>query len=150
MLVGVGNYLHFSAPRGSLGWLLLVLYAACVGQYLGDHALGGYLSGFVGAIVMTPVAYLVARRPSGPPVLVSFLPAFRLLVPGALGLIGVTEYLGQDPTARVQDFLALSARWWPLALASSPAIRSAAPWRGHLAGFRSSDSAEARPQWSGS
>jgi hypothetical protein len=34
---------------------------------LGDQALGGYLSGFVGAIVMTPVAYIVERRPSGPP-----------------------------------------------------------------------------------
>jgi uncharacterized membrane protein YjjB (DUF3815 family) len=36
---------------------------------------------------------------------VSFLPAFWLLVPGALGLVGVTEYLGQDPLAGVQDFL---------------------------------------------
>ena len=45
---------------------------------------------------MTPVAVLVARRRSGPPVLVSFLPAFWLLVPGALGLIGVTKYLGDD------------------------------------------------------
>jgi hypothetical protein len=33
------------------------------------------------------------------------LPAFWLLVPGALGLIGVAEYLGQDPLAGVQDFL---------------------------------------------
>jgi uncharacterized membrane protein YjjP (DUF1212 family) len=105
LLVGIGNYLYFSAPGGSLGWLLLVLYAAWIGQYLGDQALGGYLSGFVGAIVMTPVAYIVERRPSGPPALVSFLPAFWLLVPGALGLIGVAEYLGQDPLAGVQDFL---------------------------------------------
>lgn len=81
-----------------------MLYAAWVGQYLGDQAVGGYLSGFVGAMVMTPVAYIVERQPSGPPALVSFLPAFWLLVPGALGLIGVTEYLGQDP-AGVQDFL---------------------------------------------
>lgn len=53
LLVGIGNYLYFSAPGGSLGWLLLVLYAAWIGQYLGDQALGGYLSGFVGAIVTT-------------------------------------------------------------------------------------------------
>jgi hypothetical protein len=32
-----------------------------IGQYLGDQALGGYLSGFVGAIVMTPVAYIVEQ-----------------------------------------------------------------------------------------
>jgi hypothetical protein len=45
LLVGIGNHLHFSAPHGSLRWLLVVLYAAWVGQVLGDQALGGYLSG---------------------------------------------------------------------------------------------------------
>jgi uncharacterized membrane protein YjjB (DUF3815 family) len=105
LIVGIGNYLHFSAPPRSFGWLCLVLYAAWIGQYLGEQAFGGYLSGFVGGIVMTPVAYLVERQPSGPPALVSFLPAFWLLVPGALGLIGVTEYLGSDAVAGVQDFL---------------------------------------------
>jgi uncharacterized membrane protein YjjP (DUF1212 family) len=105
LIVGVGSYLYHSAPPRSLGWLCLVLYAGWIGQYLGDQAFGGYLSGFVGAIVMTPVAYLVERRPSGPPALVSFLPAFWLLVPGALGLIGVTEYLGTEALAGIQDFL---------------------------------------------
>ena len=75
------------------------------GQYLSDQAFCGYLSGFVGGLVVTPAAYVVARRPPGPPALVSFLPAFWLLVPGALGLIGVTEYLGKDALAGVQDFL---------------------------------------------
>lgn len=135
-------------PGGSLGWLLLVLYAAWIGQYLGGLALGGYLSGFVGAIVMTPVAYLVQRRPSGPPALVSFLPAFWLLVPGALGLIGVAEYLGQDPWRGSRTSSPPSAPWWPSALASSAAIRSTARWHGHLAGFRSSDPAEGRPDGS--
>jgi uncharacterized membrane protein YjjB (DUF3815 family) len=105
LIVGVGSYLYHSAPPRSLGWLCLVLYAGWIGQYLGDQAFGGYLGGFVGAIVMTPVAYLVERRPSGPPALVSFLPAFWLLVPGALGLIGVTEYLGTEALAGIQDFL---------------------------------------------
>jgi uncharacterized membrane protein YjjB (DUF3815 family) len=75
LLVGIGSYLYFSAPGGSLGWPLLVLYAAWIGQYLGDQALGGYRSGFVGAIAMTPVACIVERRPSGPPALVSFRPS---------------------------------------------------------------------------
>jgi uncharacterized membrane protein YjjB (DUF3815 family) len=46
---------------------------------------------------MTPAARLVARAPNGPPAPVSVLPAFWLLVPGALGLLGVTKYLGADP-----------------------------------------------------
>jgi uncharacterized membrane protein YjjB (DUF3815 family) len=45
---------------------------------------------------MTPVAVFVARQRTGPPALVSFLPAFWLLVPGALGLIGVANVLEGD------------------------------------------------------
>jgi len=44
----------------------------------------------------TPVAVLVARQQSGPPAIVCFLPAFWLLVPGALGLVGVASVLGGD------------------------------------------------------
>jgi uncharacterized membrane protein YjjP (DUF1212 family) len=105
LAVGVGSYLHHSAPPRSLGWLCLVLYAGWIGQYLGSEIFGSYLSGFVGAIVMTPLAYLVERLPSGPPALVSFLPAFWMLVPGALSLTGITEYLGHDAAAGIQDLL---------------------------------------------
>ncbi|HVW48247.1 MAG TPA: threonine/serine exporter family protein [Solirubrobacterales bacterium] len=89
---GVGVWIYFSGP--SLFWLCVVLYAAWVGQVIGDQLFGAYVSAFCGALVMTPVAYLVERQASGPPALVTFLPAFWLLVPGALGLVGVTELLG--------------------------------------------------------
>lgn len=105
LVVGAGTYWYHSAPRRSLPWLLLVLAAAWIGQFIGNQIFGGYLSGFFGALAMTPVAYFVERRPSGPPALVSFLPAFWLLVPGALGLIGVTEYLDQDTLAAAEDLL---------------------------------------------
>jgi hypothetical protein len=69
--------LDFSAPGGSLGWLLLVLYAAWIGQYLGDQALGGYLSGVVSdrvhpsrrmarAIVFAKLAGRESRPPRRP------------------------------------------------------------------------------------
>jgi uncharacterized membrane protein YjjP (DUF1212 family) len=103
LIVGVGTYLYHSAPHRSLPWLLVVLTVAWIGQFIGNQLFGGYLSGFFGALAMTPVAYFVERRPSGPPALVSFLPAFWLLVPGALGLIGVTEYLDQDTIAAAED-----------------------------------------------
>jgi uncharacterized membrane protein YjjB (DUF3815 family) len=54
---------------------------------------------------MTITARLVERTRFGPPALVSFLPGFWLLVPGALGLIGVTEYMASGPIVGVQDFL---------------------------------------------
>lgn len=45
---------------------------------------------------MAPVAMLAARQPSGPPTLITFLPGFWLLVPGAMGLAGVTGLLDED------------------------------------------------------
>ena len=35
----------------------------------------------------------------------TFLPAFWLLVPGAIGLIGLTKFLGNPATAVVQDLI---------------------------------------------
>jgi uncharacterized membrane protein YjjB (DUF3815 family) len=45
---------------------------------------------------MSPVAAYISLRRSGPPMQVSFLPAFWLLVPGALGLVGLTQLLGAN------------------------------------------------------
>ncbi|GAA2716406.1 MULTISPECIES: threonine/serine exporter family protein [Actinoplanes] len=116
LVVGIGDFLLLAGPRRSLGWLLLVLYAGWAGQYLGNLVLGGYLSGFVGGLVLTVVAYLVERLPSGPPALVSFLPGFWLLVPGALTLIGLTEYLGQDAVRGVQDLIGATGSMVAIAL----------------------------------
>lgn len=93
---GVGTALHQCAPARSIPWILLVLYVAYGAQVIGDLFLGGVLSAFIGALVVTPVTALVARQPSGPAALVSFTPAFWLLVPGALGLVGVADVLGGD------------------------------------------------------
>ena len=96
---GVGICVHRSAPRRAMPWILLVLYIAYSAQVLGDLLLGGVLSAFVGAVCVTPVTALVARQPSGPAALVSFTPAFSLLVPGALGLVGVADVLQGDAAA---------------------------------------------------
>jgi uncharacterized membrane protein YjjP (DUF1212 family) len=101
----VGVYFYSSAPRGSFLGLFLVLGVAFVGQQLGNALLGGYLGGFVGAFAMTPTARIVERTRIGPPALVTFLPAFWLLVPGAIGLIGVTEYLASKTSVGVDDFM---------------------------------------------
>ncbi|GAA0420307.1 hypothetical protein Aca07nite_11930 [Actinoplanes capillaceus] len=105
LVVGIGNYLVHSGPPRTLGWLCLVLYSGWIAQYFGGLVFGGYLGGFLGALLLTVVAYLVERAPSGPPALVSFLPGFWLLVPGALSLIGITEYLSQDSVHGVEDLI---------------------------------------------
>lgn len=91
---GVGISIYQCARPASIPWILLVLYVAYGAQVIGDVLFGGVLSALIGAIAMTPVAVLVARHRTGPPAIVSFLPAFWLLVPGGLGLVGVTEALG--------------------------------------------------------
>ena len=93
---GIGIVLNQCARPTSLGWILLVLYVAYGAQVLGGLAFGGVLSAFVGAAAMTPVAAFVARQRTGPPMIVSFTPAFWLLVPGALGLVGVAALLHGD------------------------------------------------------
>jgi uncharacterized membrane protein YjjB (DUF3815 family) len=96
----------FSAPKRSFPTLLLVLYAAWAGQYLGNVAFGGLASGLVGATVMTLAAFVVSRVPSAMPPHASFLPGFWLLVPGAMGLIGLTRYVGGGGSVGTADLLA--------------------------------------------
>ena len=98
-LYGVGIFLFHGGRRWSLGWMLVVLYVAFAGQVIGGAFFGGTLSAFFGALAMTPFAVVGARRGWGPAMLVSFLPAFWLLVPGALGLEGVTRFIGGDRLA---------------------------------------------------
>lgn len=100
-----GVTLAYSAPRGSLVGLLVVLYAAWVAQTIGDALFGGYTSALVGATVLTLVSFAVARMPRAMPPHASFLPGFWLLVPGAMGLIGLTRYLGAGGAAHSGDLL---------------------------------------------
>jgi uncharacterized membrane protein YjjP (DUF1212 family) len=97
VVFGVGVYLHFSAPRRSLGWMLLVLLLAFAAQQLAAGLLGHEVSGFFGMLVATPLGYLIQKGFKGPPSMVTFLPSFWLFVPGALGLSSVKRLLS-DPT----------------------------------------------------
>lgn len=105
---GVAISVHRAAPRRALPWMLMVLYVAYAAQVVGDALLGGVISAFVGALVVTPMTALVARQPGGPAALVSFTPAFWLLVPGALGLVGVADVLGGDSSAAASLVATLS------------------------------------------
>jgi uncharacterized membrane protein YjjB (DUF3815 family) len=107
LVFAIGVTIAHSAPPGAFASLLVVLYAAWTGQVLGNALFGGYVSGFVGALVMTLVAYQLARLPTTMPVYAMFLPGFWLLVPGALGLIGLTTILATPETASSADIVAV-------------------------------------------
>jgi uncharacterized membrane protein YjjP (DUF1212 family) len=90
VVFGVGMYFNSSAPKGALPWLMLMLFCAWGAQQLGNLvASGGLFGAFTGGLVVVPIAALVQRL-HGPPAQVASLPAFWLLVPGALGLAGVS------------------------------------------------------------
>ncbi|MEM9516539.1 MAG: threonine/serine exporter family protein [Actinomycetota bacterium] len=93
---GLGVSWSQGLRRTSWVWIVVVLYAAYAGQVVGGLFFGGELSSFFGAVAMTPIAVLLARLSLGPPTLVTFLPAFWMLVPGALGLEGVTRIIGDE------------------------------------------------------
>jgi uncharacterized membrane protein YjjP (DUF1212 family) len=81
-----------------------VLGVAWAGQVAGEAVAGSDVSGFFGALLMTPLALVIAAA-GGPPAQVTFLPAFWLLVPGALGLAGVTEVFGDPSSAGLDDII---------------------------------------------
>ncbi|RFA14193.1 hypothetical protein B7R22_11390 [Subtercola boreus] len=90
-LVAAGYVLFLSAPKRSFLWILLALFVAYGAQSLGAIAIGPQLGGFVGALVIVPISRLFARFRTAPPATVMTLASFWLLVPGALGFIGISE-----------------------------------------------------------
>ena len=91
LLFSVGIFLYYCGPKRSLYFLTLVLLVAYGGQLVGALIMGNVFSGFFGAFALTVLAYLVQSVRGGPPAVVCFLPAFWLLVPGATGLIRLTQ-----------------------------------------------------------
>lgn len=101
VLVGVGQMFFSSTPRRSLPWVLVVLFAAYAAQLVGSY-IAPEISGFFGALVIVPLATLVERTRTGPPAIITTLPAFWLLVPGALSFLGLSELVAGD-TGSVSD-----------------------------------------------
>lgn len=96
LVFAAGNYLHFSAPPSTFGWVLLALVVAYLGQWAGTEFIDPAVGGFVGAVAVTPVVFWIAGLRHGAPSQLTFLPAFWLLVPGAAGLVGLTEAFATD------------------------------------------------------
>jgi uncharacterized membrane protein YjjP (DUF1212 family) len=103
LVFATGAYFHFVGPRRSLPWLCLIVYVATIGEFVGTTFLGGYSGGFVGALTMTVVAFWLDRTPAAPPFQVLFLPAFWLLVPGVLAVVGLADLVGNDAVVALID-----------------------------------------------
>jgi uncharacterized membrane protein YjjP (DUF1212 family) len=101
-LFGLGSALFYSARARAYPALLVVLYVAFTAQYLTKGLVGGYVASLLGAAAAVLAASFIHRNLQGPPFLITFLPAFWLLVPGVLSLVGAARIaVGNAPT---QDF----------------------------------------------
>jgi uncharacterized membrane protein YjjB (DUF3815 family) len=99
LVYAVGATLSFGPPNRFFGWMVGMLVAAYLGQLAGNHVLGSYASGFAGGLVLTLFALALSHRPGSPATISLIVPGFWLLVPGSLGLMGVTQLMGTDSTA---------------------------------------------------
>ncbi len=98
VVIAVGLYLYLSAPRGSLGWLLVTIAVAVLTQDLAGQVMTSGHSGFIGAIVAIPFAILASRFRGAPPAMVLMLAAFWSLVPGQLSFMSVSRSATGDYT----------------------------------------------------
>ena len=87
-----GQALAFNVPHGAIRYVVLLLLIAFSVQQVVTWQLDPVLAAGVAAAVSLFLALLIQDRVrNGPPAFVLFTPVFWLLVPGSLGLVGITE-----------------------------------------------------------
>ncbi|WP_327090039.1 threonine/serine exporter family protein [Nonomuraea sp. NBC_01738] len=104
MLLGIGFVICYSASSKLLPWLLVVLLIEHAVQVVGSNLAGPAFGAFLAGLLLPVVAYLIRRRANAP-AQVLFLPSFWMLVPGSLGLQGVSELVVQQDTAGLEDLV---------------------------------------------
>jgi uncharacterized membrane protein YjjB (DUF3815 family) len=105
LVYGIGIWLNFAPPANFLPWMVLMLYVAYGGQWIGNELLGSFASGFCGGLALILFALAISHRPNTPPTMSLVVPGFWLLVPGSLGFMGITQLLGTDSSAAVTGTL---------------------------------------------
>lgn len=75
--------------------MMVVMLVAFGMQRLAIQFFDTEVSGLFGMLAVTPLSYWIHLRLKGPPAMVTYLPAFWILVPGALSLLSA-KYLLSD------------------------------------------------------
>ena len=96
LLIVLAQHLHYCAPVRVIPAILTVSLLTYFAQLVGGMVFTPELGGFFGAVVMTVFALGLDASGKGPPAMVTFMPGFWLLVPGAASLIGVTELVSSS------------------------------------------------------
>jgi len=103
LIFALGMYFFLSIRNKDMPWILLILYTAFLGQQFGNYFIGGLFGAFLGSLLMTVGGTLVERLEHKTPSFVSILAAFWILVPGSLGFISLTAFVGQNYSAATSD-----------------------------------------------
>ncbi|MER5965318.1 threonine/serine exporter family protein [Streptomyces sp. NPDC002057] len=104
LLLGFGFLLYFSAPPRVTVWLLGALLAERFVQSVAAEFGGVTFGAFAAGMLLPPMTRWISRH-SHTPDQVVFLPCFWLLVPGAIGLTGVSEIIVEGDTGGGLDSL---------------------------------------------
>ncbi len=96
-VVNLGFHLKLGTPTRIMPLIAVVQLVTYGVQVAASASFSPEISGFFGALVMTPLAMLIARRFGGLPIMVLLIPGFWVLMPGAAGLIGIAGLV--DPSA---------------------------------------------------
>lgn len=103
LIFALGMYFFLSIRNKDMPWILLILYIAFLGQQFGNYLIGGLFGAFLGSLLMSISGTLVERLEHETPSFVSVLAAFWILVPGSLGFISLTSFVGQNYSAATTD-----------------------------------------------
>ena len=91
-IYAIGQALAFNEPKGAVRYVVLLLLTAFSVQQFVAWRLDAVLAAGIAAAISLFLALLIQDRVrGGPPAFVLFTPVFWLLVPGSLGLVGLTE-----------------------------------------------------------
>lgn len=88
-VLNLGFRLRWGTPGRIMPLIAVVQLVAYGAQVAASASFSPEMSGFFGAVVMTPLAMLIARRFGGLPTMVLLIPGLWVLLPGAAGLIGL-------------------------------------------------------------
>lgn len=101
VLYAFGILLYLGPPNRFLPWLLVTVLVTYAGQVTANALFGSAASGFGGGLAVMVCALAISQRPDAPPAAALLAPGFWLLVPGALGLVGVTQLVTTNTGAAV-------------------------------------------------
>lgn len=96
LIFALGMYLLMCIRNKDMLGVLIVLFTTFLVQQAGNYLLGGLFGAFIGSVIMTMLGTFLERSKLRTPYYVSIIPAFWILVPGALGFISLAALVGQN------------------------------------------------------